>query len=411
MAWSISKLKTYACPLRFKRLYIEKRSEPSSDAANVGKACAEIMAQVRINHLGGVETTDEAMLHLGKIGSDGDEAQAARAVGIVKDALERMPDILPPPENVASWNVETGLAFDEGWNRLDFDQKGYYSGEWGEAFFTCKPDFAWMDKEGILHIEDDKSGWGKYDSLQVNAYAFSVANVLKAKGIAVNGVSCRYNFLSKGTYQYAENFQVEDVADFPDYINSEVNRINSDTEHKPVMGKHCDWCGFVSECPAHQRTEQLLTTLTPETMKQITTHEQAVAGGLWLLAAERVVQAAKDKLKAYVLENGTVVLPETGKELRMVGGSDWEATAGDVFEALCEAGIPKNLFFDRLTVKKRHVDEILKGAFPLGGKGITKEVKAENKEAQRIILEQVRAVGIESPRKAVLMICNEGEKQ
>lgn len=414
MAWSISKLKTYACPLRFKRLYIEKRfnEEPSSEAANVGKACAGIMAQVRINHLTGKPMpTEEEMLPLGEIAAEGDQESAWNAVAIVRNALENMPDLLPDPANVESWNVETGLAFDENWNRLDFDQGQYYSGDWEESLFTCKPDFAWVDKSGTLHIEDDKSGWGKYDNLQVSAYAHCVARALEAKGSAVSSIVCRYNFLSKGTYQGGSEFSVADVSGFPDYLATEIAKIEADTEHKPVMGKHCDWCGFVSECPSHMKTESQLTALNPEKMKAITTHDQAVAGGLWLLAAERVVQAAKDKLRAYVAENGPVVLPETGKELRLVGGSDWEASAGDVFEALCEAGIPKSLFFDRLTVKSKHVDEILKGAFPLKGKGITKEIGAENRKAREEIAAQVKAVGVESPRRSSLRICNEGEKE
>lgn len=403
MAWSISKLKDWACPLRFQQKHLNGRPEPKTDLATVGNMVADAMAAVREQYLStGVIPTVSIEL----FGTAPAEL-ADKAAGIVNNALANMPNLLPNPELVESCAIEKGMAFDDGWNRChdDLNQGTYYTDAWEGVYFKCKPDFVWIDTNNILHIEDDKSGWGEYDASQVLTYAFCVLKALQAKGTEISGLVLQYNYLAQ-MKSVTIDATSTDIEAFSSWLAGKVEEIKGATEFPAVMGAHCEWCGFVDECPAHEKTKQQLTSMAPESLKDITSMEQAIKGGLWLFAAERVIAAAKSKLAEWVKVNGEVELPGTGKKLAMTAGEDWEAKAGEIYEILIAEGLPKSLFFDRIELKKKHIDAILAGAFPLKGKGITAEISAQNKARRKTISAMMETAGTSTPRRAYLDIKN-----
>jgi hypothetical protein len=131
--------------------------------------------------------------------------------------------------------------------------------------------------------------------------------------------------------------------------------------------------------------------MDPEKLRTITTPEQAVKGGLWLMAAKRVVEAAETQLKAWVEANGPVPLADTGMVLEIrTSEPTVHASAGDVIEQLLNHGIPKHEFYDRVTLSRCDLDDVLSGVYPLGGKGVDRKVKAHN-QAQRLAVYEAMA--------------------
>ncbi len=408
--WSLSRINTYRCPYRFALLYIEGRREPPSDDALVGRIVAGLMAYARtlwvreeqdVRHAPeGLER--EATAVASEEGAS--DRHVDDAMAIVTRALKEHWDVLMPDRSrIARYWIEERLAFDRDWNRIRFTPED--ARWWGtraqreQTFFRCVADFAWLDVDGTLHVEDDKSGWSRVTMEQVHAYGFALGKLLEADGLKPELIRCRYNLLAQGRIEEAPPVTLEDVAGFPAWLESQVERILATTEWRPVMGKQCDWCGFVEECPAHRKTAGQLQTLDPDGFKAITTREQAIKGALWLMAAERCVAIAKEKLREYVEQHGPVEIPGTDKELAIRPVTEKEAPAGDVLGALAALGVPKDVILGALTLRPKHAEAILKKQWPLSGKGITASVKAANRQARAQAEAVLADLWTEKPRR------------
>lgn len=406
--WSLSKIKTYECPLRFARLYIEGRKEPRSDVAIVGSLAAVAMAEARLRYL---ESGADVRLsgHLDRVvetaapEEGATEDHVAQAMELVYRALNHhWHDLMPERGRVARYWIEERLAFDREWRRIRFspeDAKWWGSERERErTWFRCVPDFAWLDTDGTLHVEDDKTGWAKPEMEQTQAYGFALSKLLEEDGKKPELLYCRYNLLAQGKQVQAAATPA-DVAGFPKWLQAQVDRIVSTTDWRPVLGKQCEWCGFVEECPAHQKTAAQLQTVDPDSFGAITTREQAIRGALWLMAAERCVAIAKEKLREYVEQNGPVEIPETGKELAIRPVTEKEAPAGEVLGTLAALGVPKDVILEALTLRPKHADAILRRQWPLSGKGVTADVKAANREARAAAEAALENLWTETPRK------------
>jgi len=407
--WSLSKINAYRCPLRFARLYIEGRKEPRSDMAIVGSLVAVGMAEARVSYL---ESDADVRFsgHLDRVvekaapEEGASPEHVAQAMELIYKALNHhWRDLMPDRKRVARYWIEERLAFDREWNRIRFapgDAKWWGTREQRErTWFRCVPDFAWVDVDGFLHVEDDKTGWSRVTKEQTQAYGFALSKILKAEGLGEPEVFyCRYNLLAQGKFETSAAERGE-VSRFPLWLDAQVEKILSTTDWRPVLGKQCDWCGFVEECPAHQKTAGQLQTVDPESFGEITTREQAIKGALWLMAAERCVAIAKERLREYVEEHGPVEIPETGKELAIRPVTEKEAPAGDVLGALVSLGVPKDVILGALTLRPKHAEAILRKQWPLSGKGVTADVKAANRRARAEAEALLADLWAEKPRR------------
>jgi hypothetical protein len=429
--WSLSRLKTFSCPLRFARKYIEGRSEPVGEAAQKGTIVAACMAEWRLRWLeSGVDvSTARTQLEIVARRTAAEEkipeAVVEDALELVYEAIRRMgAQLLPDRSNVARWWIEERLAFDHDWARIRFAEKD--AKWWGSAqqrkqtWFRAIPDFAWLDTDGVLHIEDDKSGWGKVTDEQVHAYGYAVSTLLPTPP---ERIDCRYNMVGQGKVDQAPTVTPADVSGFPAWLQAQVDRITGETAWAPVIGKQCDWCGFKAECPAMQSAATDLTEVPPEAFRVPSTVEEVVRGGLWLLLAQECVQIARKKLEEGMgeLSLTSCALPGTGKELRWNPVRVAEGTARDVLNAVgpkvvelhpeMDADEVRRLLLESLVVSKGKAEAAAKKLFPRGGKGITAEVKSAHGAALAEVSQRLSEVLEEKPRKAVFGVFNAREDE
>jgi len=183
--WSLSKVKRYlpeegGCPLRFARLDIEQRwdEEPKGDAAGTGIVLAGMMAKWREIWL--VHGADASGPH---VTLEEAAAKAAREEGVSREAHDKALELFfdaipreygarlrPPRDQVSRYWIEERIALTKDWKRLPLspqDAKFWGSREQrAKTWFRFVPDFAWLDVDGVLHVEDDKALWGKVDQRQ-----------------------------------------------------------------------------------------------------------------------------------------------------------------------------------------------------------------------------------------------------
>jgi len=379
--WSHSKLETYRdCPLRFARKYIERREEPTGDLAIIGRIVSACMAEFRIRW---IEGGDDVRLsgHLDRLAKREflavpDELMA-KAIETLYGAVNHMHDLKPQTSRIKQYWIEERLAFDNKWQRIKFSKAD--AKWWGSAaqrektWFRMAADFAWLDVDGGLHIEDDKSlGFKDRDTQQIASYAYCMAGML---GIDKDApISCAYNlFGAKRQQPFITT--MEEQREFPDWLQNSVDEIMSTTNFEPRQGKACDWCGFVDECPRHQKVAGELQTV--ESFGALDTPEKRVAAALWLDAAERCVGQARNHLKAATKEHGPITLG-TGKVLVLNGNSRKSMPADLFIGLLIGAGINGAEALKHIGLTTNDADDVMRKLYPLAGSGVTKEVKEVN---------------------------------
>jgi len=403
--WSFSKLTRYlpeagGCPRRFAHLDIEGRwdEEEKGRFAGIGAVLAAMMAHWRlvwIQHgtdTSGTHVTLESIAK--KVAAEEKIPDDVRDEAI-KLFFDRVPfafkggELKPPRDRIKRYWIEERLAFTRDWKRIamrEEDKKWWGTREQRErTHFRLVPDFAWLDGDGTLHVEDDKALWGKVKAKQVQSYGFGLAKLLEDLREPVGTIRCRFNRIDPRTIEEAGVFSPEDLADFPGWLDAVESRILADREFRPHVSKSCDWCGFMAECPAHQKVGTELQTTKPEQLQVPTTLEEAQKLGLWILVGEAVLAAAKKAARGYVEPNGAVQLPGTDKELRLNPAEVKEAAAGDILGALVQAGIDRGPILERIKLKPGDVEDVLKGVYPLAGKGVTKDVKEANRAARAAV--------------------------
>lgn len=389
------------CPLRFAFCFIAKRykEEPEGDMAKRGKLAHLLTAELRQRWLeSGADVRQDhlSMLAINKAGEVGLSEEAAAEVADLVVAAANKIDLLPDRKNVSKYWIEERVAMTSQWNPCDWFSD--------QAYWRSIVDFAYLTKDGTLFIEDDKSGWAEPDMRQALGYGWVFSRLCKPEMVV-----CSFNMLAKKTNRELPPFNPEELNEFPGWVEEIRREILNTEDFEPRLGGHCGYCGFVAECPAHQKVGQQIVTLSPEKLRVPQTLEEAERGGLFLMAAERYVSEVKRVLREYVEANGSVALADTGKELRLDAATDWEGSAGDILGAMLQAGLPKDLILDRMSLRWKNVESVLAGAYPLAGKGISAAVKADNKFARKEVGAKLRKLGVEKPRQATFGIFNSRE--
>lgn len=413
MTYSFSSLKAFSqCPLRAKLIHKDGHKEPTSSVAKIGLIVAEMMAEIRQAHYGPEPRCTEpeeraAMADLAAQKHRADEAETEKAKAIIEKAIAAsFSELFPSHEIIDLVAIEHGMAFDRELKPVKgLDQKkDYYTDDtWKTAHFKAKPDFVWRDTDGVLHVEDDKSGWGEADPHQLLIYAWAARENLRAGGglIPVK-FALRLNYLAQTRFV---DVSADEINAVPDWIKARIDEIEAMTEFPATPGAACNWCGFIDQCPHHAAVVHQLETVEPEKFGAIKSIEQAQKAASWIFLAERCISAAKSKARDWVEEHGPVAIPGTDKVLRLTGGEPVSsALAAEIYPELVELGIPRHVFFERVKLGTKDVEEILKGMYPLAGKGVDANVKSHNKAQRARVWETLSEVWTKSPRAASLKI-------
>jgi hypothetical protein len=406
--WSWSKIESFMlCPFRFAMQNIARVNEPTGKMARLGNAIAVAMAEYRTrwfqdwadvkysNHLETTVRQDEDLKkdyseEALEDGTYDGEIQEAKAIWV--KAISHM-KLLPKREEVSKWWVEEKLAFDDNWERMTIPppKKPPYD-NWGdEAFrnkthYRCKMDCAYLRKDGILVIEDDKGlAWKNKEPHQIMLNGFLMEKI-EPRVRPETTVLMQYNLLSPRRVQELTPRTISDLAGADKWLRERIDEIKHTKEFEARQGKACDWCGFVDKCPrvtqvVDKAVELVKTKEPPYGVPDNLTREQFIPAAFSWAAAGLFRGAIQKSLVRFLRREDTpraVEIPGMdGKEARLKWDVDRVAPAGQVIGGLIQAGIPKELILDKLGISWGRMEDVVHAAFPTGGKGVTKEVREE----------------------------------
>lgn len=412
--WSLSRIQGFTCPLRWARLNIERRGneEVSGDAALIGRVVAGTMEVLRARYL-----KSESVIEFPEVAQKiaieekAGEENLEEAIKSLETGLTRIRDIFPKPDTVKWWAVEHRMSFDPSWvpQILSGDNWTLKSGE--EAYFRIVPDFAYLDSSNVLHIHDDKALWGDPQLLQLKLYAFglcvwlgweSSGRRLDFKPFIPYSIKARFNMMGKGCVEKEITWGFEDVADIPAEIDRLTAPILATRDFVPIVFKnHCEQrCGFIAECPKHQTVYKAIKQAaapvpTFALPREITTQEEAEKLGVFLFCVKTILADGNNLMQSYVKANGTTEIPGTGKEYRFNPTTSWEAELGSVMAQFAEQGHDSEEIYKYLGISWARVEKAINKLTPLGGKGITKDVKMSNRSRRNDLVDILKGVGEE----------------
>jgi len=259
LSYSFSRIQAFACPFRFRKLYIEKAYEPPSVVAVVGQIAHEIMkeylswlyenrrmlSQAVLNQCAARVCT--GMDRQNKWPSNFNEEDKQKVMETIDNLVEELEGAeFKIDPNVRAYWTEQRLAFDRRWNLLPED--AWFE---KEVYFRAIIDWAWVPyDENTLVVVDHKSGWGDPDPAQLPYYAWA-GYVGLGKEHGINRVSVKLNFLAKGAkIEEGGFYNPNDLFQIRDDIYSTIREIAFNENWDPKPGAQCSYCGFTVECPA-----------------------------------------------------------------------------------------------------------------------------------------------------------------
>ena len=354
MAYSFSRIKTFRCPFRFKKLYIDKKTEPTGELAEIGGAIHGFAARYR------QECIERSRDHIpgwfeknvpAKFNSKTPAVDKGIREGLEK--FKRGPMFRMP--TAVEYRVEEKWAFDSGWNLL---------GDWfhESTFFRAIADFITIGEDGLVTIYDDKTGWAKgYDELQLKIYAWAVLRVLDKQESQIEGVSLKFNLIGQEKIEDKGFYSREEILYFRDEIMEKVGAIENNKDWStanPESGA-CGYCGFHDDCPAMQK-EFAVISADQKPVFKLTTKEDAERAVQCYVMVKARMKDLKADINQYVTDNGPVNAYGMLAERRIK--KDWKAGNNDILGALLEADVPSYVIDQNISLPLTVVKEILKAA-------------------------------------------------
>ena len=394
-SWSWSRIQAAECPFRWGLLYLEKRKEAVGEAAQVGNIAHAVTAEYRRKWLEiGADTLYSN--HLEKVAR-----AAAKKEGIPEEIASKGHEIalkainhmgLLPRDKPKKWWVEERWGFTEGWHVCEWVGPAVHWRGIG--------DFVWIDAQGALHVEDDKSGWSTADRMQTLIYAHLACRVA---GIEPAEIYCRHNYLAK-LESVEEITSWDEIRDYvPEWIEAQIRRIQAIDDWSPSPGNQCSWCGFKPECPAIQETGTDLDVATGNSggswlreivQTGIATQANAQAALRFKILATELLGQLDGRLEEYVRQHGPVAAAGKVAEIREQA-PEWSMDAEPCVLALLERGVPRETIWQNLSTSKTTVERILKDHIRIEG---TKEEREEAKYRRSTTLAEILALGTSEPR-------------
>jgi len=143
-------------------------------------------------------------------------------------------------------------------------------------------------------IVDWKNYPGYTDELQLKIYAMAV----KERYPEVEVVHT-YFFYTGPDYYETYTYFADDLQRFSNELSQVIDAISVEKKFEPRPGQHCGRCSYVNHCPIAKNFEII----------KIETANDVIEMAKKTYAVEALVDTAKEKIKAWIVENGLESLP------------------------------------------------------------------------------------------------------
>lgn len=284
-AYSWTKLDTHRkCPHAYRKIYLDKTPRAQYEARDTGLKAHDKVARYLVHLIKTDQPTDFSM------------AQALVHPDDSLDLQEIWQTFFTRFIKPDSWQdprVEQKLAFDRNWQRVDWFAD--------DTFFRMVVDLHYLE-ESLAVVKDWKTNRAVpkelEKDLQTRIYGWGVRRVYYPDAEELLLV---LHYLRYGAERKIL-LDPEDLDEVPRFIEEEVAKIEKDRKMLPTPGSFCGMCGVAHHCPEMQGA------LTQEILATPTTPEEAVQVATKFLALELVMKELKDRLRAYINEQGPVIV-------------------------------------------------------------------------------------------------------
>jgi hypothetical protein len=250
--------------------------------------------------------------------------------------------VLPPIEKPG---IEKRLAFNRAWQTVDWFA--------ADAFFRAIADFTFLQgglavvidfktNRAIINIDPD------HIPLQLRIYGWAVRKSLYPDA---EEVLLRLHFLRYGAEREILLLP-EDLDTVPQELEAKIAIIEGEKHFDPRPGSYCGMCGVQSFCPTMSQA------LVPVEVMAPATREQATKAAGILLAITEMEKALKDRLKAWVKENGPVIVGDMcyGPSL----STSYDLDPKEIALYLMDQGLEKDQMWNVLSTTKTALERGLK---------------------------------------------------
>lgn len=266
--FSYSKLDTYnGCPRRFKLKYIDKLTEPTSEALERGKAVHAALADYAQYCLSNGLQTDLQFL---REFPGNDE---------VREILETFAEthIIEPGD----------YTFEDMW-KLSMDPHPW---TWWGVIDLLKDE---GERLIITDFKTDHQIRSQTDierDTQIRYYAWMASKKFPRATEFVCGIDfVRHGVLRQTTYT------IDDIPAIEKQIVDRIQEVEADRKFQATPGAHCSYCSWTAECNAVKAANVAV----------VSTEDEAGQAAAQLIALKARVTALEDLLKPWCSENGAV---------------------------------------------------------------------------------------------------------
>ncbi len=153
---------------------------------------------------------------------------------------------------------------------------------------------AYSVQESQAVIVDWKSFPGFSEELQLKIYAMAI----KERYPEVEIIHT-YFFYTGPDYYETYTYFMDDLQRFSNELSQTIDAISVDEKFEPRPGQHCGRCNYVNHCPIAKNFEII----------KIENANDVIEMAKKTYAAEALVDTAKEKIKAWIIDNGLEALP------------------------------------------------------------------------------------------------------
>jgi len=289
--YSHSKIATYkSCPRLFQYLYIEKRDKPQTVPMLIGSCFHQFIAEYSILKEQLLNTDEN------KIWSNLYQ-DADKKIKYQENVILEAKDIwsIYKKKFEKEWINDIKKQFEIQYGINPFYKEISFDSE--SCFFRVIIDRLEF-KDNKIIITDYKTGWSKnIDIQQCLIYAWALSKIIPFDTITV-----RYEHVRLLTTDEYTISQIE-LNNIQKDVLTSIAQIEVDIEFKPTPNDNCQYCSFLQECPA---TKNMLEMIKNNSTINLTSEENVKNIADIIILAEAWTKQAKDKLKLYHDQYGTI---------------------------------------------------------------------------------------------------------
>lgn len=282
-AHSYSRLSCHAaCPLQYKRQYIEKQKTAPADPLILGAAAHDFF-EAYANHCqkNKLETDMATFPAIAK------DVLLAQEHPLPEHLIGRYNDLCRKHVEMEMMNLDTlsgvelEITFDKNWNLCSWFSP--------HAALRMKLDRLHIDGD-LADITDYKTGYGEGNTFQMENYAAGIF----MRSPEINRCNTKFAYVDSGHVAQME-FGRDRLPELVEKIEEKCARVSEDKKYEPTPGAACQYCPFVGTC-----------TAKPSALAVVTNSKEALQVAEDLFVLEAQVKAKKEALKGYVVGHGDV---------------------------------------------------------------------------------------------------------